>query len=308
MVLTNRLKNWMLALLVNFMWAAQYPAYKVASDSMTIAALNTYTFAIASVAILPFVLMQRLQGGGSKIGLTALGHFVILAILGVVPPSIIQSWGIQNSTASNGAILSLAIPIMMTLMGILLLGERPRKTLYLSLTLALVGTILISWRDVAGGAFTGPLLMGNIAILVGGIGSSFFNAYGKKVLRNCTGLETLLFTNLIVFIFSALLSCGIDNQPFYSTTKATPEAWLGVVVLGAFSWGLAMALWMRLLKQLEVSQVAVTVYMLPVLGVLLAVVTLGESLAVSQCFGALIVLTSAYVSSSQPDSAEITQA
>lgn len=282
--------------MVNLMWAAQYPAYKVASDAMSIAALNAYTFAIASLAILPFVLRQRRRTGAARLDRSAIGRFLLLAALGVIPPSVVASWGIANSTASNGAILSLAIPIMMTLMGVALLGERPPRTLLISLVLALGGTILISWKDIASGSFTGPMLLGNIAILAGGAGSAFFNAYGKRVLERFTGIETLFFTNVIAFVFCAALSMLVGARPFYDAPAASAAAWIGVAVLGVFSWGVGMVIWLWLLKQLEVSQVAVTVYMLPVLGVLLSVVTLGEALSIMQALGALVVLASAYFS------------
>ena len=40
--------------LVNLFWAAQYPAYKVASEHMGVATLNLWTFVFATLCLLPF--------------------------------------------------------------------------------------------------------------------------------------------------------------------------------------------------------------------------------------------------------------
>ena len=44
--------------------------------------------------------------------------YVLLGVLGIIPPSVLLSWGIAHSSASNAAILSLTIPVLMTLLGV----------------------------------------------------------------------------------------------------------------------------------------------------------------------------------------------
>jgi drug/metabolite transporter (DMT)-like permease len=61
-----------------------------------------------------------------------------------------------------------------------------------------------------------------------------------------------------------------------------------------------MLLWLWLLNQLELGQISVSVYMLPVFGVLLSAATLGERLGLMQLAGGAIVLLSAYFSSAPP--------
>ena len=48
-----------LLVLVNLFWAAQYPAYKVASEHMGIATLNLWTFVFATLCLLPFLVRER---------------------------------------------------------------------------------------------------------------------------------------------------------------------------------------------------------------------------------------------------------
>ena len=296
----HHLRNWSLAIFVNLLWAAQYPAYKVASDSMGVAALNFWTFVVAVLVLSPFFIAERRRAGGKRLRRQDLVPFLLLAGVGLIPPSIVLSWGIAHSTASNGSILALATPVMMVGMAFVLLKERPQRFFLASVALALVGTAVISWNDISSASFTGDLLVGNVAVLLGGAGSAFYNSYGKKVLETYTEMEALVYGYVIAIVMCAVISLMFDDVPFYHLTHWPLRAWVGVLVLGGMSWGVAMAVWMWLLKRLELTQISVSVYLLPVLGVMLSALTLGERLTALQVVGGLVVLGSAYLCSAQP--------
>jgi drug/metabolite transporter (DMT)-like permease len=58
-----------------------------------------------------------------------------------------------------------------------------------------------------------------------------------------------------------------------------------------------MLIWMHVLDDLELAQVSVSIYMLPVFGVGLSAITLGERIRTVQVVGAGIVMVSAFLSS-----------
>jgi drug/metabolite transporter (DMT)-like permease len=292
-------RNWCLAFVVNLMWAAQYPAYKVASDAMGIGATNFWTFVIATLCLVPFLIRERRKGRGTKSTGRNWMQLVLLGVLGLIPPSVILAWGIEHTSASNAAILSLTIPVMMVWMGVLFLKERPQRLFLVSLILALSGAAVISWGDIAAESLQRGMLVGTFAILVGSMGSAFYNAYGKKVLESYSELEMLVYGYVIAIVLCGPISLVMDPVPFYSVTHWHWRAWLAVLVLGLMSWGLAMVIWLWLLKRLEVAQISVSVYMLPALGVFLSAVTLGERLSLMQVGGALVILASAYFCSAQ---------
>jgi EamA-like transporter family len=66
----------------------------------------------------------------------------------------------------------------------------------------------------------------------------------------------------------------IDAEQLVSTLIAS---WVAVLVLGLFSWGMAMVMWMWVLNHLDVSLVLVSVYLLPIFGVILSAFTLKKS-------------------------------
>ncbi len=281
---------------VNLLWAAQYPAYKIAGDGMEVGALNFWTFAFASVLLLPFLLKSKLNAEERRpVTRRAIWDFTLMGLLGIVPPSVMLAWGIAHSSASNGAILSLTIPLLMTLMGAAMLGERITRIRIASLALGLAGTLLVSINDVRGASFSRTLLLGNLVIFLAGAGSAFYNAYGKDLLRRFSEIEVLVYSYGSGGLMCGAISALTESKPFYAVGGYPLQVWGAIAVLGLLSWGIAMVLWMWVLNKLDVGQISVSVYLLPFFGLLLSVLTLHERLDLLQLIGGGLVLIATIV-------------
>ncbi|HLH04249.1 MAG TPA: DMT family transporter [Bryobacteraceae bacterium] len=296
----SRWVNFTFLIIVNVLWAAQYPAYKIAGDQMEAGALNFWTFVFACALLVPFLLRQKRREPGSTThwGRRAIIGFVLMGLLGIVPPSVLLAWGIAHSSASNGAILSLTIPLLMTVMGALLLGERITRLRILTLGLGLAGTVLVSINDVRGASFSRSLLAGNFAIFLGAAGSAFYNAYGKSLLERFSEIEVLVWSYVSGGFFCALISAIWEAKPVYSVSGYSVRVWIAVAVLGFLSWGIAMVLWMWVLNRLDVGQISVSIYLLPFFGLLFSVLTVHERLRPLQLVGgAIVVIATAVLTS-----------
>jgi drug/metabolite transporter (DMT)-like permease len=283
------------------MWAAQYPAYRVATDHMDVVNLNFWTFVFAILLLAPFLIRERARNPTQpRLNKRSVGQFLILGLVGNIPPSIFIAWGIAHSTASNAAIISLTIPVLMVLMAVLMLGEHMTWLRWISIALAITGTILVSRINSGAGFFSSSVLAGNVVIFVAGAGSAFYNTYSKKLLEIYSELQVLVYsfvaTCAACAIFSFFSLFG-QSRPFYNFTGYPWQAWGAIFILGAFSWGLAMVLWMWVLKRLEIGQVSVSIYLLSFFGVLLSALTLHERLTISQFAGGVMVFLATFLTS-----------
>jgi drug/metabolite transporter (DMT)-like permease len=291
----SRLLNLVFLVAVNLMWAAQYPAYKVASDHMDDLTLNFWTFLLAALLLLPFLV--RTRGPRPSLRWPICRDFLVLAVLGLLPPSVCLSWGIAHSSASNASLISLTIPVLMVVMAVIMLGEHMTPLRWLSVAAALLGTLVISRISVDRSFFESELLAGNVVIFLAGAGSAFYNAFSKKLLARFSEIQVLMYGYVFACVACGALSAVFGARPFYRVFGYPASTWLGVLVLGGLSWGLAMALWMWVLKRLDLSQISSSVYLLPLFGVILSAITLHEKLTLVQIFGGLIVLVATYLTS-----------
>jgi drug/metabolite transporter (DMT)-like permease len=296
------LTNFALLVIVNAMWAAQYAAYKTASSQMGPITVSAWTFLLAAVILLPFLLKERsrraaenAQGRRPWTGRDWIG-FLVIGIFGLVPASAFLAWGTERSTASNAALIYLTVPILTALLASVILGERMTSMRWLSLGLSLAGVLLLSHSDLHQQALMrGEFLTGNILVLLACASSSFYNVYCKDLLSRFTAFEVLVYGYAIALALSILLLIWTEPLTWPAVRAYTPATWLSVLVLSAFSWGLAMVLWMFVLSRIDVSQASVSIYLLPFLGVLISALTLHERITASMLIGGAITLAGAVI-------------
>lgn len=282
--------NFSALVLVNLLWAAQYPAYRIASLHMEVAALNFWVLFFSILMLIPFQIRARREKPGAPITGRTVVEFTVLGLVGIIPPSVFLAWGINHSSASNASILALTIPILMTVLGVIMLAEKITAVRVLSLLIGIAGTILISTSDVANASFSKNVLIGNVVIFLAGAGSAFYNAYGKGLLARYSELDVLIYSYVVAVAGCAVLSVLTESKPFYRATGYPVSVWIAVLVLGLLSWGFAMVLWMWVLNRLDVGQVSVSIYLLPFFGLLLSIATLHETISRRQIVGGMLVL------------------
>ncbi len=285
--------NFAAVVFVNILWAAQYPAYKIAGDHMEPAALNFWTLLFAFATLLPFWGFGRKRGvpnNNEQRRGRSIREFLLLGIVGIIPPSVFLSWGITRSSASNAAILSLTVPLLMTAMAVVMLGEKLSKMRAISLMLGLFGTLVVSMADLAQFSLSPKLLVGNCVIVFAALGSAFYNTYSKDVLSRYTEIEVLAFSYVVALVGCALISVVFDSKPFYFVAGYGLSTWISLLVLGTLSWGLAMIVWMWALNRLDVSQISTSIYLLPFFGLLLSIWTVGEKISWPQIVGGCLTV------------------
>lgn len=277
-MMSTRRRLWIdvsLLVLVNTMWAAQYTAYKKATEQMGPVTVSVWTFVGASLILLPF--LKAHAGGHSWPSLRTVLMFAQLGLLGLIPSSACLAWGTALSTASNAAILYLTIPVLTAILAPLMVGERMTLPRWISLGVALGGVLILSAQDLRQMNLAGQkYLKGNLLVLAACLSSAYFNVYTKGLLRRFSSIQILIFGYWSAVLLSVPLLVWAEPVTWQMIRSYTPVTWLSVAVLSLVSWGLAMVLFLYLLTRLDVTQASVSVYLLPFLGVLIAALTLGE--------------------------------
>lgn len=285
------LVNYGLLFLVNAMWAAQYAAYKTASAQMGPVTVSAWTFLFSSLILLPFLLRQRSLRSPALWSRRDWTGFLVVGVFGLIPASAFLAWGTERSTASNAALIYLTVPILTAVLASLILSERMTPARWASLAVSLLGVLLLSRSDLREQSLLrGEFLAGNILVLAACTSSAFYNVYSKDLLERFSGLEILVYGYAMALVLSVPLLIWTEPLTLAAIRAYTAATWLSVLVLSVFSWGLAMVLWMFVLKRLDVSQASVSIYLLPFLGVLISSATLHERITGSMLVGGAITL------------------
>ncbi len=305
---SRRLIDWLMLLSCNLMWASQFVMVKLVQEQM--GPLFAVTFPIALATLMLIVLVRR----EPKVRATRqdIRDFILLGLAGQLVAQLFITWGVRYAPASNAALLALIMPVSTAVMAHFLLGEHMNRIRWISFALALLGVVACSGVDWKSLDFGRSYLLGNSLIFLSVLGSAFYNAYSKKVLERHSPLQVLLYSYyaLLVVLLPITISAepsGFTNLPHYSGT-----VWIGLAILAIFQYFLSMVIFLNVLTRLQATQAALSNYLIPFFGLLIAAIVLHERLTGFMIAGGLLALASTLLitvwdTASKPPAQDIVQ-
>jgi drug/metabolite transporter (DMT)-like permease len=291
---TSRWVDWGLLILCNLIWASQFVLAKLVQEEMGPIFATLLPMALATVCLIPLVRRQQgSRGRKPRMSGADVARFGVIGIFGQVVAQLGITWGVGLAPASNAALLSLTLPIATAVIAYLLLSERMTLVRWVSFALAVAGVLQcsgIDWNDLR--FASGGVVRGNVLIMLGILGSAFYNVYGKKLLERYSPLEVLLYSYYAVLACLVPLTLYLEPGSFHSMMTFGPKVWLGILLLAGFQYFLSMILFLTVLTRLDAVQAGLSNYLIPVFGVLIAAIVLAERLTARMAIGGLVVLGS----------------
>jgi len=283
--------SWTFLLLCNFMWALQFTCVKLVQDQVGAFFTVWAPMTLATLMLYPLIRRERKPAGAARPKSDVL-MFFMLAALGGFPAQVLTTWGTRMSTASNAAVLQLTLPVTTAVLAMILLGERMNMVRWIGFAVAITGVVLCSEADLSKFDLASGFLAGNLLVLAGTLGSSFYNSYGKKVLRRYSPMEMLFYEYLVMFVLMTPLVALQEPESFARVAQFTARTWIGLALLTFFHNFLSMVLFLKALKELDAIQTALCNYLITFFGVPVAVIWLGERLSAMGIAGSLLILSS----------------
>ena len=295
---SGNLQYFTVLVLVNLMWAFQFSGAKIATERLGPFTVTLLPLALSTLILVPWAILgkrRRSTIAGHSITRTVLS-FLLLGILGTIASQLGLTWGVQKSLASNAAVLTLTIPVLTALLASLLLGEKMTRLRWLSFGLAIVGVLMVSdidWHSVD--ISSGKYLAGNLLIFASCMGSAFINSYSKKLLERFSAAEVLVYSFLVADIILVILAVAYESNSFPLIFSLGWPVWGSLLAIAVFSLSLSMMLFFWVIGRIEVTQASLSIYLLPVLGVVISTVTLKERISWQLVTGAVLVFVSTFL-------------
>jgi drug/metabolite transporter (DMT)-like permease len=293
----SRLRDWGLLLACNLIWASQFVMVKLVQEQMGPVFATFFPMTLATLLLIPIVRRERRRqnsdDSSGRMPQKDMLEFILIGVLGQVVAQLFITWGVRLSLASNAALLMLALPVSTAIMAFCFLGERMTPVRWLSFALAIGGVLEcsgIDWKEL--NLTSGQYLLGNLMIFLSVNGSAFYNAYSKKLLSRYSPLQVLLYSYYAVFVFLLPITLKAEPQSFHDLPQFTLVVWLGLMMLALFQYFLSMVLFLNVLTRLDATQAALSNYLIPFFGVIIAALVLHERLTLFMVFGGLLVLAS----------------
>jgi drug/metabolite transporter (DMT)-like permease len=231
-----------------------------------------------------------------------LPSFVVLGIIGCFVAQFGLTLGVKWSLASNASVITLVIPVLNALLATILVGEKMSRPLWISFALAIAGMLMVSdvnWRTVH--MLRGKYLAGNALILAGCFGSAFYNAFSKRLLRVFSAPEVLLYSFIVADVALFIAMRAREPVSWQQLASLGFAVWLSLGIIAVFTLTLAMTLFFWVIKRVDLTQAALSIYLLPVFGVLISSVTLKEKMTWQLLVGGILVFVATFLATRYGD-------
>jgi len=269
-------------LAVAAIWGGSYAIVKDAYREIDPMPFLLVRFTLASLALVPVIWRLRRQW---PVGRSQWLGTVLVGLVGIGAYQLLFSIGLQYTTASNSTLIISTSPLFTALLAPLAGLGRPTKLQWASLPISLAGVYLLTGAE---GGLTGPYLKGNLLSLAAAlsVGASFTLA--EKLLGKAMGVAAMSLA--VVAGTISLVPWTLPAAWVFDWSRVGLVAWLELGYAAFLAGALGYVLWYHNLARLGAVRGSFYSFTIPVVGVLTAVILLGEPLQWRQAGGGLLVL------------------
>ncbi len=213
--------------------------------------------------------------------------------LGVACFNTLVYFGVQYTQASNAMLMQSAVPLMILLLGALMFGERASGRQWLGVILSLAGVMVLISRGqlevLTGFAFN----EGDLWIFLAMLSWSF---YTISLRWRPAGLDGLTFFGFSVLVgVLVLFPLMLWEQGGHLVIPSTEPFLLTVLYMAIFPSILSFLFWNLGVERLGAATAGLFIHLMPMFGLLLATVFLGERLGLYHLVGILLIFTGLYI-------------
>ena len=269
--------------LAGIVWGASFLFMKVALTGISPAQVAWTRILLGALTLGALVLLRREALSRS---MRVWGHLTVLGLTFCVVPFLLFSWAQQHVSSSVASIFNATTPIMTAIMAWLVFRVEKLKLLQvLGIGVGILGVIVIiaPWQGVS----LDGSLVAELAILGATASYGFSFAYMRRFVSN-TGMSALAFT------FGYIAMAGVVMTlltPFLVLTPVQLDLPIivSLVLLGCLGTGIAYVWNQNTVRAWGPTRASTVTYITPVVGVILGILILGETISWNEPLGALVV-------------------
>jgi drug/metabolite transporter (DMT)-like permease len=122
-------------------------------------------------------------------------------------------------------------------------------------------------------------------VLASCAGSAFYNSYSRRALSRFYPAQALVWSFIVADLELLAFAAFKEHTGWVRLAHLEPTVWWTLTLLAIFSLGLSMLLYFSVIQAVEVMRAALSIYLLPVFGLVFSVILLGEKFTTSLLVG-----------------------
>lgn len=285
---------WLVFLALGFFWGSSYLWIKIGLGSLPPLTLiaGRLLLGAAFLAVVVAVARQELPRRPMQYA-----HLLVMSLVNIVVPFILITVGEQTIDSALASILNATVPLTVIVLAPLFLPEeRITVAKVAGLALGFSGVILLVAPDLVN--LGDADLSGELMMLGSSVSYGIGNVYARRNVRGLRPMIPALFQVSFAALVVVPLALVIDRP--LETVRPAPDALAAVLWLGLLGSGFAYLCYFTILQAWGATRTSMVAYLLPVVGIALGAVVLGDPVTVNRIAGTALVIAGIALVNSGP--------
>ncbi|MUH15052.1 EamA family transporter [Staphylococcus aureus] len=261
------------------LWGSAFPIIKIALNDFSAESLSAFRLILATIILLPFVIIKKLPTPE----LRDIPVIFILGFCGFVIYHTALNFGETLISAGISGILVSTTPIFSSALAYIFLKEHFSKWNWLSSLVAFIGISIIS---ISKDDYTTINVLGVFIILLASFSESLYFTFQKKYIEKYGFIAFTLYTIMASSPFMLIFIPEIIND----IHGATFTSIVSVLYLATFPTIIPYVLLAYIVKSVGVSDATMSLYLTPIVSLLLSYLLLDELPTTLAIIGGIITL------------------
>ncbi|HDC3540939.1 TPA: DMT family transporter [Staphylococcus aureus] len=261
------------------LWGSAFPMIKIALNDFSAESLSAFRLILATIILLPFVIIKKLPTPE----LRDIPVIFILGFCGFVIYHTALNFGETLISAGISGILVSTTPIFSSALAYIFLKEHFSKWNWLSSLVAFIGISIIS---ISKDDYTTINVLGVFIILLASFSESLYFTFQKKYIEKYGFIAFTLYTIMASSPFMLIFIPEIIND----IHGATFTSIVSVLYLDIFPTIIPYVLLAYIVKSVGVSDATMSLYLTPIVSLLLSYLLLDELPTTLAIIGGIITL------------------
>lgn len=291
----HRTLGFLACALAGSLWGCGFFFGKIALAEMNVGAMVLYRFAFAALALAPFLFTHR-----ERFTRPQWRTLLLCALLGIPLQFLIQFSGLARTTVSHASLMVGTAPVLLAVAATLFAHERMDLTGWLSLGVSTAGAALIalghepsrhSTSAHIAAQLSTPTLSGDLLVVASIVIALGWVLMNKHLVEHHSAIAVTAYVTI-----AGTLMLAISVPIFYGPppfAHISLRAWLALAASGLLCTAATTLLWNWGIARVPVSQAGVLLNMEPLIGSILGVFLLGDTLGPSARVGGTLILVAA---------------
>ena len=273
--------------LTKFFWGGTFVAGRLLAAELSPYTAAAARFVLASCILFAIVLSR--EGGLPRLTGHQWWAMTLLGFAGIFSYNLFFFKGLQTVEAGRGAMITGSIPAVVTLLAVFFLGERFDKIKTIGIVLAISGALVVIsrgqlWALLQGGIGSGEFFMTGCVL-----SWAIYSLIGKLMLTRVSPLVAVTCSCSIGALL--LLVVAVANGGLQEVRQLSAIGIASIVYLALFGTAIGFSWFYEGVQALGAARASLFVNLVPVSGVILGIVFLGERSDSSLFMGGTLVLT-----------------